>query len=576
MSISFSGLGSGMDYASWVEQLVAVREQSTITPLETKKTNLQSQSTALTTLKSTYSTLATKATSILDAKFGASMDIFAKSSVSLSNDKYFTVTASNNVPKVGFDVEVLELATSTNVKGNIQIESTSQVITEDTKLSELEGFSNGTFELRIKNTKDEDAENKTVTFELTSDQTVRDLIRAINQSEDASLSASLSDDGKFSIKATGENEELDYIYGTSGLKKALNLSKDSETNAFESKETIMTEGTNPFAVKLVEAGYLKEGTFEINGEIFTIDSKTTMNSLINDINTRKDAGVTAVYNSKTGTFSLSSTETGSSEIEIKEGTSDFISKTGLLDAQQTIGKDARFKINGEELTSSSNTVGYEDTGIYGLTLNLKATTVDEDGKNEVVNVSVSQDKDSVLSTIKEFIEAYNKVITETASNTATDGQLQYESALNTTRSSLRLLASSSYEDQTTYKTLSSIGISTGKAGASVSSDTTSLVIDETAFLEALENDPNEVKSLIIAFATEVDEITGKMTDSTDGYFKTKMDSIDDQITRLDEQIERKTLSLEAYEALITKQYQNMDSLIAKLNSQYTDFMSALS
>ena len=27
MSINFSGLGSGMDYASWVEQLVAVKKQ---------------------------------------------------------------------------------------------------------------------------------------------------------------------------------------------------------------------------------------------------------------------------------------------------------------------------------------------------------------------------------------------------------------------------------------------------------------------------------------------------------------------------------------------------------------------
>ena len=41
MTISFSGLGSGMDYSSWVTQLTALKEQSIITPLETKKSTLQ-------------------------------------------------------------------------------------------------------------------------------------------------------------------------------------------------------------------------------------------------------------------------------------------------------------------------------------------------------------------------------------------------------------------------------------------------------------------------------------------------------------------------------------------------------
>ena len=60
MSISFSGLGSGMDYSTWVTQLTALKEQSIVTPLETKKTNLQSQNSAISSLKTYYMTLAKK------------------------------------------------------------------------------------------------------------------------------------------------------------------------------------------------------------------------------------------------------------------------------------------------------------------------------------------------------------------------------------------------------------------------------------------------------------------------------------------------------------------------------------
>lgn len=34
-SITFSGLGSGMDYASWVDALVEAKKATTVTPLET-------------------------------------------------------------------------------------------------------------------------------------------------------------------------------------------------------------------------------------------------------------------------------------------------------------------------------------------------------------------------------------------------------------------------------------------------------------------------------------------------------------------------------------------------------------
>ena len=46
-SITFSGLGSGMDYASWVDALVEAKKATTITPLETKLESLNNSQKAL-------------------------------------------------------------------------------------------------------------------------------------------------------------------------------------------------------------------------------------------------------------------------------------------------------------------------------------------------------------------------------------------------------------------------------------------------------------------------------------------------------------------------------------------------
>ena len=57
MSTTITGVGSGFDIDSWVSQLVSAKQTSLLTPLQTKLTTLQNQSTALSELKGKYSTL---------------------------------------------------------------------------------------------------------------------------------------------------------------------------------------------------------------------------------------------------------------------------------------------------------------------------------------------------------------------------------------------------------------------------------------------------------------------------------------------------------------------------------------
>ena len=54
MSISFSGVGSGLPISDWIDALVKV-EQAKIDPLTAQQKALQEKSKTLNTLSSTYS-----------------------------------------------------------------------------------------------------------------------------------------------------------------------------------------------------------------------------------------------------------------------------------------------------------------------------------------------------------------------------------------------------------------------------------------------------------------------------------------------------------------------------------------
>ena len=572
MSISFSGLGSGMDYSTWVTQFTALKEQSIVTPLKTKKTNLQSQNSAISSLKTYYMTLATSMQKISDSKYGASFDIFASSKVTMGNDNaknYIDVSVSNSVPKMDFEIEVLELATNSNIKGNVKIEPEQMYVKSNTSLTQLENFKAGTLVFKT-----DDKDETEYSIDVEKSDTMQSLIDKINNLKDGKLEATLDEDGNFLVKSTDANLKLVSIDGTSNFKKIAELKMTS--NGFESDGPIKAGTKSAFNVRLVDSGIFSEGEFKINGETFKIDNTTTMNQLLNQINSNTKANVKALYNSVTGTFSITSTETGATNIEVEEVSSNFVSTVGLDNSDNvSMGTDARFKINGEELTSTSNTVKAEDSGIYGLTLTLKKVTnntsdTSENAINGPVKVSVTQDTEKITTAIKDIVNAINDVISQTDLQTKTDGKLAYDSSLISVRNSIRNLASIQYNNLSTYKTLNSIGISTGAIGTSVSADTSKLKLNEDEFLKALEENPSEVQSLLQNFVEQMETQVKKVNDTTEGYFAVKTKSINKQISTLNDTIDRKKLSLNAYEENLTKKFTNMDLMISQMKSQFSD------
>ena len=139
MSISFSGLGSGLDTASWVESLVSIKQQS-VTKLQTKLKSVQSEQSTFNSVKTKFADLRSAVEKLTDSKFGGAFDLFSKNSAKSSDESVFTVSATSDAIRQSYDILVKKLATATTASSSEAVSGTADA---ETKLSTL-GVKEGT------------------------------------------------------------------------------------------------------------------------------------------------------------------------------------------------------------------------------------------------------------------------------------------------------------------------------------------------------------------------------------------------------------------------------------------------
>ena len=140
MSISFSGLSSGIDTSSWVESLVALR-QAKVTKLEEEKESVVSIQDVLSNIKSFFTSFRSTIEKVTDAKFGiVSMDLFAQNLATSSNINVLTGTATTEAEEATYNIQVDKLASSTEAASNQNFTTTvieTATATLGTKLSDI-------------------------------------------------------------------------------------------------------------------------------------------------------------------------------------------------------------------------------------------------------------------------------------------------------------------------------------------------------------------------------------------------------------------------------------------------------
>lgn len=565
--LTISGLGSGIDYESWITKLVAIK-QAKIDDVSSQVSTIQKKESALSTLKTNYSSLLDKIKAFTDSY--SSSNVFKKKTATSSSDAV-SVTATSSATAQDLKVTVTSLATATVAKSTDTI---AAAINSSTKLSDIaEGaITDGTLSIYKDGTK--------YSFNVDKTTTLGDLLTNIKNT--TGLDATVSSDGKVSI---GAGSSSTVVVGsnadTSNISKVLSLVKNDDGSYSSSKSIFSTDTTAALTSTSFAKGTVTAGTFTIGTAQFTVDSTKTMDDLIAEINKNKDAGVTASWDSNAGKLVLTATDEGAVNINIEAGTSNFTDIMGLTSSgslasgSQTLGTNAVLSINGTTITSASNTVTSDVTGIAGVTLTLNDKTT------STANISVSADNDAMKTAVNDFVSAFNSVMSQTASATGKTGTLNGESVLNMLKNSVRGEVTQSATNTGSYKTLADIGITTGAIGSSTKANTDMLVVDSSKLAAALADDPDSVKKLLTG-DDGASGVLGKMQttlsnslNETNGYFVKRNTSYEDQVDKLNDKITKMTDELEKYQKTLEAKFSAMDKLISNLQSQATQMDSLL-
>ena len=335
---------------------------------------------------------------------------------------------------------------------------------------------------------------------------------------------------------------------------------------------------------LFKNGDITEGTFTIGDATFTIDGTTTLNSLINQINKSDKSYASAYWDTLSGTLVVQSTLSGESLINIESGTSNFTKVMGftesvagketLVTERQTLGQNAIVKINGTTVTSTSNTITSDISKIKGLTINLKGVSA-----GETVTIKVEQDNEGIYNAVNDIIDSYNTLMEGLEKELGDGGSFEHDTMFSMMKNQLKRLMTQSVGGTTTYRNLAAIGISTGAAKDSISTDVTKLLIDKDKFMQALEKDSDAVKQLLVGTTTNSGVFlkVGKIVDSTlktTGYIASTENSINKNIKKMSTKITNLKTALDKYREQLETKFRTMEKAISNMQSSYSSFLKS--
>ena len=505
------------------------------------------------------------------------------SSIINPNSNIYLTFKDNLDGYLASDSAVIETTTIIEEKSG----SAASWATLDTKMGDL-NISEGTLSLY--------RDGEKAVFNIDPEKTFRDL-----KAEVAAKFADVDLDIEngvlvFKSKTDGVEIEVGATTDTSNFSAVTGLSKNEETGKVESARELYNVNVDSIVTNagLFRRGQVTEGTFTVGNQEITIGATTTLADIISQINNSDEANATAYWDSIDGKLVIKSRTTGAALINIEAGTSNFTDIMGYTSTErnadgsvdvtrmnvetQKIGENARFSINGTTYTSSSNTVTSDISRIKGLTLELKDLT-----EGAPVTITVERDKETVANALSDVVDSYNELMKNLDESLAVDGSLHRETTLKLIRNQLRNLMTSSDMGATVFRNLDAIGISVDAASANnISTSNESIInltFDKDKFLDAYEADADAVKALLVGgdtnkgVFTQVETLLENSLEAVSGYFAITEEGYQRQINRINEKIEKETLSIEKYRARLEKKFSAMDLLIAQMQQQYSSFLT---
>lgn len=569
MAMRVSGINSGLDTDSIVQELVSA--------YNTKTEKYQKEQTKLSWKQEIWKGLNTKVYSLYNnvGKLRFSSAYNTKKTTSSDTTKA-TVTASSSAVNGTQKLHVLATAQSgyltggklslreevTDADGTTKLKDVKGTVKAETKLSEI-GFTGDEASLNI-NTTDEEGNAVTKTVSLTKDSTIQDVVNAL---KDNGLNASFdANNGRIfvSSKSTG---------------KAADFSLVSATTKFVEK-------------KDADGNVIKDS----NG-------KPTMESV-----------------------ALSAEEQAASKKLIGLLGLDTDSSNAYGDKAAKInGRDAVIVLNGVKYTNTTN-----DFAINGLNISVNGVTDDVadpdsdaclSGLNDSTAVSINTTTDSqgIYDTVKDFLTEYNNIINEITKLYNADSAGSYEPLTDDEKDKMSDTEIEKWETKIKDSLLRRDNSLSSVMNAMMTSMSQSIEINGKSyslssfgiqtlgFLNAAENEQNayhingdeddentsgKEDKLMAAITSDPDTVIEFMKQLTTNLYK----SIDDQMQsndlrsrykiyndkEMDKQYTNLTKTIKEWESKVSdkedyyyKQFSNMETALAKLQSQTSSISSML-
>jgi len=482
--ITFTGLGSGIDTTSIVNQLMAVQSLP-LKNLQAEQTQLQTEQAAVQTIASAMSNFETAANA-LDGQ-----NSFNAVQASSSNTSAVTVTAQNGAQTGNHTIQVLQLAKAESMASAAQS-------SESTPL----GVSG---QLII----DGHAVN------VSSTDTLQSLVANIN-SANAGVKASI-------ISTTSNSYTMVLTSSNTGTVNAISISDSvggaivqNELGLVGSSVTNNTSGnavvSNLFSDSATSLGTLigltspQSGTVSINGTGVSIDLATdSLSTIAQKINSAGISGVSAnvvsVQNPNgsgtqqqlqlTGITSLTDSNNILANLGIVQYT-----PTNLLQSAQ----DAKFTLDNLNITRSSNTIS---DALANVTINLLS-----DSGQPTSNVSITSDTNTISGNISNFVTAYNNLVT------AVNGVASYNSSTNVAGP---LFGNSIIENMMNSVTNIIVGQVNGLSGANSTLAQIGITLDQNGNLNINSSTLNNALQSNLGAVAKIFQAVGTSTDNTISY-----------------------------------------------------------
>lgn len=231
--------------------------------------------------------------------------------------------------------------------------------------------------------------------------------------------------------------------------------------------------------------------------------------------------------------------------------------------QSVAAADALVRVDGFERTSSSNTITDLVPGV-DLTLTKAAAGTS-------YNLNVASDNSSLKSAITAYVTAYNSVVSTLKSTSSFDSATRTASAL--TGDSLVRTLQQQLRGQVSSNVLGlkDLGVTVSKDGV--------MSFDTTAFDKAIAADPEAAKAMFGEEGTyggAVASLLDEHLDSISGTLILRTDSINKQISGLEDELDKLDVKMTRLSEQYTKQFTAMETMIVQMQSSASSLNNLLS